>query len=214
MKFLDVELGLFPTGHEYLLEIFPNYDYHNPYEPDRLDYSRADNIVGYQQRAFMVYWALCKCGRTGRVGLDIGSGGIMTPYCLSTDKTVSGIHPTYGGEYAHSQLKLEGEDLSLIGEGTIPLIIGNHIMEHLKGNVVDVLNEQWIPKLEPGGMIAQIIPDNRYVDVLSIDKSHKQAWTPKEFELKVIRKLKDVELVEIDTLKNRFSFDVILVKKG
>lgn len=203
----------FPTGHEYLLEFFEDYDYRKPRQEGKLDYRNPDNWVGYQQRAFLVWWALECCGKIGKVGIDIGSAAIQTPYCLSTDKFMAGEHPVYGGEYSNSQLKLSGEDLSLIGDGTIPLITGNHILEHLPGDLVKILNEQWIPKLSSGGVIAQIMPDGQFVNILAIDSDHKQSYTANDFEFYVLRKLKNVEVIEFNTLDNHFSFNLVVRKK-
>ena len=45
--------------HEYLFEYFDDYDYHNPkVESERLDMRHPQNIVGFVQRAFVVYWAI------------------------------------------------------------------------------------------------------------------------------------------------------------
>ncbi|MFA5036684.1 MAG: hypothetical protein WC479_05860 [Candidatus Izemoplasmatales bacterium] len=204
----------FPTGHEYLLPMYPDYDYRTPSQSGRHDYRSPDNWVGYQQRAFMVWWAIERCGKTGKVGLDIGSYGIMTPYCLSTDKFMTTAHPDYNGGECVPQLKMSGEDMSIIGDGTIPLIIGNHVLEHLEGDVTQILRQQWLPKLEKGGIIAQVIPDNAYGDVLKMDASHKQAWSAQDFELEVLRPLRDlVEVIEFDTFSNNFSFNIVVRKK-
>ena len=210
----DAPASFFPSGHEYLLPMFPEYDYLRPHEPEKMDYARPDNQVGYQQRCFIVKWAIEQCGRTGKVGLDIGSYGIMTPYCLSTDKFMTESHPDYNGGSCIPQLKISGEDLSIIGNGTIPLIVGNHVFEHLTGDVVKLLREQWLPKLCVGGVIAQVIPDNYYCDVMSMDSSHKQCWTAKEFEQLVLGQILDVsEVVSFNRLRNNFSFEFVVRKK-
>ena len=214
-KLSEIRNSWYPTGHDYLLDYFEDYDYRRCKDPSRLDYRLPDNWVGYQQRAFMVWYALEYCGKTGKVGLDIGSGGVFTPYCLSTDKYIADSHPDYGGAACIPQLKISGEDFSIIGEGKIPLILGNHVFEHLEGDAVKLLMEEWAPKLEQGGIIAQIVPDNAFCDVMAMDKSHKHAWSADTFFDEVLYNidLDVLDIVSFNKLQNNFSFEFVLRKK-
>ena len=211
-KLSEIKNSWYPTGHDYILDYFEDYDYRKCREPWRLDYSRADNWVGYQQRAFVIWWALERCAKMGEVGLDIGSAGVFTPYCLSTDKYMTYNHPDYGGQCV-PQLLLSGEDLSIIGDNTIPLLVGNHVFEHLDGDPVEIL-KQWATKLKHHGVIAQIVPDATYCDIFTMDKSHKHSWTAPQFKEQVLDKVVDVlDIMEFATLDNKFSFNFVVRKK-
>jgi SAM-dependent methyltransferase len=200
------------TGYEYLLEYFPDYDYRRPFQPDRLIYSRPDNITGHQQRAFNVWWALERCGRTGGVGLELGSGGVHTPWCLSTDAYATDVHPVYGGACkphmalsAHQRLPFEDNSFSLA--------LANHVVEHLPGDVIPILRD-WLRVLKQGGVLGVILPDQTFLDVLAIDKDHKHAWTAAQFAEQVLVPLNDIAVLsEFDTLKNNFSYEAVLVKR-
>jgi len=212
-KIMNIPASTFPTTFEELLQWFPEYDYAHPLEPEKMDYRRPDNLTGYQQRCFIVKWAIEQCGRTGNVGLDIGSFGVHTPYCLSTDKFSTEHHPDYRGGQCIPQLKLSGEDLSLIGDATIPLITGNHVMEHLSGDLVTILRH-WHTKLIPGGIVAQVIPDNAYSDVFAMDPTHTHNYSSSEFKEFILEEVKDIyDIVEFDSFDNHFSFNVVLKKK-
>lgn len=201
------------TGYEYLLEHFPDYDYRRARQPERLDYSRPDNVTGHQQRAFNVWWAIEECWKKGAEGLEIGSGGVHTPWCLSTDAYDTDAHPVYGGG-CHPHRVIRGEDLSELGDETFRLILANHVVEHLPGDVGGILRHHWLRVLEPGGVIAVVLPDQHYVDVLAIDRDHKHAWTAPEFRSQVLEPLQDLaEIVEFDTLNNRFSYQAVMRKR-
>lgn len=199
------------TGYEYLLEHFPEYDYRRPLQPERVVYQRPDNITGHQQRAFNVWWAVERCGKTGGIGLELGSGGVHTPWCLSTDAYATDDHPVYGGSCkphmavsAHSRLPFEDNSFSLV--------LANHVVEHLPGDVPAILRD-WVRVLKPGGVMGMILPDQAHGDVLAMDRDHKHAWTANQF-LGLVGHVHDVATVhEHDSLANNFSFNTVLVKR-
>lgn len=199
------------TGYEYLLEFFPDYDYRRPHQPERLIFSRPDNITGHQQRAFNVWWSIEKCWKTGSLGLELGSGGVHTPWCLSTDTYATENHPIYGGPCrphmilpAHQRLPFEDNSFSLI--------LANHVVEHLPGDVTPILQD-WLRVLKSGGVMGLILPDQSFVDVLAIDKDHKHAWTAEQFRQEISPLLQVAELTEFNGLRNNFSFEIVMVKR-
>ncbi len=200
------------TGYEYLREYFPDYDYRRPVYPVRVDFSRSDNITGHQQRAFNVWWAIEQCWKTGSVGLELGSGGVHTPWCLSTDAYLTDNHPVYGGA-CKPHMALSAHERLPFNDGSFSLVLANHVVEHMPGDVPAILRD-WLRVIKPGGVLGVILPDQQYVDVLAIDKDHKQAWTAQQFRDQVCAPLADVaDLVEFDTLKNKFSYEAVLRKR-
>lgn len=200
------------TGYEYLLDYFPEYDYRRPNQPERLDYSRPDNITEYQQRTFNVWWAIQQCGKTGNVGLEIGSGGKHTPWCLSTDLYSTDSHPIYGSA-CHPHMIVDGAKTLPFKSEIFSLVLANHVVEHLEGDTKKILRE-WLRVLKPNGVIAAVLPDQQYNDVLAIDRDHKHAWTANEFLNDIIKPLQDSVIIEeFDTLQNKFSYEIVLRKR-
>jgi len=187
-----------------ILKFFPGFDYHHCMEPERIDYRRPDNIAGYQQRAFMVYWAIEWCGKKNEPGIEFGSGGCFEPYVINTD-----MRPG-----SHMQINCEShEDLKQFKNGEFNLILTNHVMEHLSSDIERLFRGEWLRILKPGGIIAGVVPDAQYGDVMSYDPDHKQCWTAHEFRA-LLEKMGDVlELIEIDTFNNHFSFNFVTKKR-
>jgi len=80
--------------------------------------------------------------------------------------------------------------------------------------LVDVMRTQWLRVLRPGGHLAIVVPDNGSFDVLGCDSDHRHAWNPAQFKEGILDRLADVcDVVELDTLKNKFSFNVLLRKR-
>lgn len=199
------------TGYEYLLEHFPDYDYRRPNQPERRDFSRPDNITGHQQRAFNVWWAIEQCWKTGGVGLELGSGGVHTPWCLSTDAYATSDHPVYGGA-CRPHMALSAHQRLPFEDGSFSLVLANHVVEHLPGDVPSILRD-WLRVLKSGGVLAVVLPDQTFVDVLAIDKDHKHAWTAEQFGHLLAQFLDVAAIVEFNHFDNKFSFEAVMRKR-
>jgi hypothetical protein len=201
--------------------LFPGFDYHAPLPGTVLDMRDPKNQVGHQQRAFSVWWAHALCGPLD-LGLDVGSPRGLTPHCMHIDLHGTGKpHPFYGGGAYVSDLIADAADLSaLLPPSTFPLVMSNHSLEHIPApgdaGIAGVL-AGWLALLRPGGVLAMIVPDNDHFDVMASDRDHKHAWGAKDFGARVLEPLRTScapELVEYDTLRNHFSFNVVLRRRA
>jgi hypothetical protein len=203
-----------PDVHGAVCDYFPDFDYRNCVGDRSVlcDMRNPKNMVGHQQRAVTIFWAIEMCGPTD-LGLDIGSHRGLTPFCIHVDRYYDGknAHPVYGGvisaDVVADGTKLEG----LFPPNTFPYIASNHSLEHMANDVVPVV-QSWIDLLRPGGILAMVVPDNDYWDVMSSDSDHKNAWGHTDFHRRVLDFVRGAEVVEYDTLDNHYSFNVILRK--
>lgn len=206
---------------------FPDFDYRNPSPEMRAlcDMRRPDNVVGYQQRAVTCYWAVQKCAAND-LGLDLGSPRGLTPYCMHVDVFGDGrVHPFYGGGRYLADVVADAGDPAALSRifpaDAFPYIASNHSLEHMPAAGDDgivILLRAWMKLLRKDGILAMVVPDNDHWDVMASDKDHKHAWGASNFRQRVLNKLLEhdsswIELVEFDTLKNYFSFDVILKRR-
>lgn len=80
--------------------------------------------------------------------------------------------------------------------------------------VVRMLREEWIRVLRPGGVLAMVVPDRAFSDVLAVDGDHRHAWDHSDFDARILRHLLDlVEIEEWNTFQNKFSFNVVLRRR-
>jgi hypothetical protein len=228
------------TGHEYLLEHFPDYDYRKPVDPNRLDIRKGKvNIVGFWQRAVNVWWAIEKCGKTGDVGLEFGSAGVKTPWSVNTDvrtglrshyppnvpvdqRAITQGHMRVSGDRREGVFQRHdsvcGDTSEVLGTGvfrdnSFSLITANHVLEHMAGDPVELLVE-WSRLLMSGGIMALVLPDQQWLDVMSCDPDHQHAWTESEF-LAIAKRVPGMDVIEHTgaTQINYHSFATILRKK-
>jgi SAM-dependent methyltransferase len=209
-----------------LLDFFEDYDYRRCKCPERLDYRRADHIVGYQQRAFVLTWALDSL-RAGYVGIELG-GQAFTPGCIDVDRYAGEGTGRSDGQNPHIQA--DACDLSLLRSGKWGNVISSHVLEHVDDPYRAVAEA--LRLMAPGRYFAMIVPDAAMGPWNYPDERHVTAFTseghlvPYEAEQvghpqRVLR-LRDFaaevcarfpcRLIEMDTLNNHFSMNLVLQK--
>lgn len=117
----------------------------------------------------------------------------------------------FDGLYSPYPPNVHAGAISPFCSGSFPLVIANHVAEHMQGDFAYVLRMQWLRVLEIGGYCAMVIPDHQHHNVFDMDKSHVHGWSPATFASEVLTKIQDItEVVEFDTLANHWSFNVVL----
>jgi SAM-dependent methyltransferase len=207
--------------HFQVQEYFPDFDYKKP-KGDRAvlcDFRNPGNMVGHQQRAFSVYWALKKCSPTD-LGLDIGSPKGLTPYCIHVDLFGDGqVHPYYGGGPYFSDVVGDAGKEMPFPKGGFPYITSNHSLEHMGpagDDAAIAVLERWVGLLRPDGILAAILPDNDLWDTMAGDKDHKHAWGHSDFSARILGRVMDstkCDLIAYNELDNNFSFDFVIQKR-
>ena len=196
------------TGYEYLLEYFEDYDYRKPKFPkEQLSYRHPKNLVGHQQRTFIIFHCIEMYKRLeGKcLGLEPGAGQAPSPWCVSMDYYCGDNHPVYGGSY-QPNVKARGEVLPFKNE-VFDFIVSHHSLEHMRDTEKTL--REWLRVLKNGGRIAIVMPDKRYGPFG--DSSHVSECTPQEFG-NVLKRIKTINIIEMDSLKNHFSFNAVIEK--
>lgn len=187
------------------------WNYLKQYVPDwdcskiSTDYRDVNNVVGHQQRAFIIYWAVKEHQRTGGIGLEPGCGQVISPFCIGTDYYAGNQHPVYGGAY-WPHIRCLGEILPFKNE-TFDFIVSHHSLEHMR-DIISTIKE-WLRVLKKGGKIVIVTPDSRYGPFG--DTSHISEVSPDEFEL-MLHLIPNIRILEQNTFKNNFSFNSVIEK--
>jgi len=195
-----------------ILENFKDYEYWNCVDKTRIDFSKANNLVGDQQEAFIIYHILRQLTEhkdTGMSGLDIGCGQNIHFSCLGINDYFGTNHKIYGGAY-NPQITSQAEDIhNKINPGTLSFIVASHILEHVDNPIVTFRN--WLKLLKKDGIIIFIMPDYNFEkSVVSWDPTHKTFWSPEDFEKNCIIPNQDIiKVEEFNSLKNKFSMNFV-----
>jgi len=196
-------------GEVYLEKYAPGLRYWEM-PKDKLDYRKPDNWVGYEQRAFIFYWALKAVEESrGGIGFEPGCGQAITPFCLGADKYAGPDHPEYGGAY-HPHIMIECDKPLPFEDSCFDFLVSHHSLEHMEDT--DWTLREWIRVVKPGGVLAIVMPDAKYP---TADKGHKCEWRAEDFKREILDPLVEEGLVEIfsyNSFLNFFSFDCVLVK--
>lgn len=198
---LDINLG-----NEHILKHFPNFEYWNCTEPERLDFFKP-NLVGDQQRAFILYHIIKEVEKNGEVGLNLGCGQIIDPFTLGIDKFCTDNHPIYGGRY-WPHLTADCEKLPF-NDSVFSFLVGMHIFEHMERPLETF--KEWIRILKPNGALILVMPDANYEDKEHPwDIDHKIFYTPEMFKDLILEPCKDLMKTEVfNSLGNNFSFNFV-----
>jgi len=200
---------------EDLLEYFPNYEYFNCTQPERINFALPNNLVGQQQESFITYHILQQLKNFKEVcmgGLDIGCGQNIHFASLGTDSYFGDNHPIYSGKYT-PHITSQAETIhEKINPESLGWIIASHILEHVNNPIVTFRN--WCKLLKKDGIVILLMPDFTFEkSVVAWDPSHKTFWTPQDFENNCIIPNQDlIKVEEFNTLNNSFSMNLIARK--
>lgn len=199
---IDINLG-----NDHILKHFPNFEYWNCTESERLDFFKADNLVGDQQRAFVLYHILKEVERTGEAGVSLGAGQVIESFTIGIDHYYGPKHPLYGGSY-YPHLTCKCEKLPF-NDNVFAFAVGSHIFEHMEKPFETF--KEWIRILKSNGALILIIPDAKFENPAQPwDFDHKMFYTPDMFKAKILNPCKDLIKTEVfDDLNNRFSFSYV-----
>jgi len=121
----------------------------------------------------------CSEGR----GIDVGCGHRKSSeICIGVDLVAGGDkgeHGVVAGQVSQADVQASGDDLHMFSNGELDFVVARHNLEHY----VDVLKTlgEWKRVLKSGGKLAVILPDDRFVDTIALDPTHKHVFTPDSF---------------------------------
>lgn len=221
--------------HQRVFPYFPQYRVDKMTPGACIDYTKIPNVVGDQQRAWMIDKCLMAFTESGGIpGVEFGSAGVQMPGALSTDIIGSGETPSYGGVVSGVHLKLDASKKLPFATGSFSFVMASHTIEHLECTMVPVsapdeekirtacrgleiipILREWIRILRPGGYLCLIFPDDGAAraggsSTFYHDKTHAHAWDAHAFYQNIMTPLFDViELIEYNSFGNRFSVSVL-----
>jgi len=140
-------------------------------------------------------------------GLDIGCGPTkISVETIGVDITGKG-EKNYKGDISQADITASGDDLPF-DTGGIDYIVARHNIEHYS-NPIKALRE-WNRVLKVGGKLGIATPDDRRLDGMKLDHTHKHSWNREGF--KDMLELCGFQVDEMGSSTNGWNFYVIASK--
>lgn len=191
---------------------------------ERRKMNRPDNTCGYQQRAFDFYWSI-RTLLAGGLTLGVGANPVAGPGVFGTDLFVKGETPhqgRYGIYETNPHMRMDGQEIYPFPDGVFQCVQSNHVIEHFDRPWAAI--SEMMRVVEPGGHVCLITPDMAYNDrpwptrgYKGIDPTHRYEFAADQFYEELYEHeawLPPFELVEFNTLDNRFSFNAVIKRTG
>lgn len=221
--------------HQRVFPYFPQYRIDKMTPGAGIDYWKVPNVVGDQQRAWMVDKCLMAFTESAGIpGIEFGSAGVQMPGALSTDIIGTGETPNYGGEIDGVHMKLDASKPLPFGSNSFSFVMASHVIEHLNCATVPVsasdeekieaacpgleiipILREWIRVLRHNGYLFLIFPDDggarsMGTSTFGHDRTHCHAFDAHGFyENIMVPLLNTIELLEYNSLNNHFSVSVV-----
>jgi ubiquinone/menaquinone biosynthesis C-methylase UbiE len=144
---------------------------------------------------------------TTGTGIDVGCGYRKThKNCIGVDIVAKGEKGQYGcvkDKSSCADICTSGDSLSMFKDGELDFVISRHNLEHY----VDVIKtlQEWDRVLKTGGILAMVLPDERSVDTIRLDLTHKHVFTP-ESVARYLDLMGGFEIVKNETVIQDWSF--------
>ncbi len=145
-------------------------------------------------------------------GIDVGCGSDkITPESIGVDIVGRGEIGRYGCEknkISNADIKASGDNLFMFENDSLDYIISRDNIEHYI-NFLKALNE-WYRILKKGGKIGIATPDDRVINSLKLDPTHKHVFTPDS--LTTALNLVGFKVIESGTTIKNWGFYIIAEK--
>jgi len=121
---------------------------------------------------------------TAGKGLDIGCGcEKVSPNCIGIDITPRGEKGKFGSQKSKisvADYTLSEDNLYIFKDNSFDFIVAKHNLEHYLNPEKTLM--EWKRVLKKGGKIGVVVPDDRYVDSIKLDPTHKVSFTLEKLE--------------------------------
>jgi len=118
-------------------------------------------------------------------GLDIGCGSRkISESVMGVDIIAKGEKGKYGnqkGMVSNADINTSGDKLKMFKDNSIDFIVAKHNLEHYDNPLNTLIEWGRVLKLE--GKLGVIVPDNRFVDSMNLDPTHKVSFTPESLRV-------------------------------
>jgi SAM-dependent methyltransferase len=116
-------------------------------------------------------------------GLDVGCGCAKTTLeAIGVDLIPKGELGRFGSQVLRpsaADVCASGDHMPMFADDSVDYVVARHNLEHYV-DVVKTLREWW-RVLKPGAPLILVLPDDEALDTISLDPTHKHAFTRESF---------------------------------
>ncbi len=88
-------------------------------------------------------------------------------------------------------------------DGELDFVVARHNLEHYVDPVKAL--QEWKRVLRPGGSLAVLVPDERALNTIALDPTHKHVFTPESLT-RMVNLIGGLRIVKVETVVSDWSF--------
>jgi SAM-dependent methyltransferase len=140
-------------------------------------------------------------------GIDVGCGYRKTTLeCIGVDIVPRGEPGRAGsvaGRPSAADICASGDALTMFQDGELDFVVARHNLEHYVDPVKAL--QEWKRVLRPGGALAVLVPDERALNTIALDPTHKHVFTPESLT-RLVKLIGGLRIVKVETVVADWSF--------
>lgn len=162
---------------------------------------KADDEANHPERLILLPY--CTEGK----GIDVGCGHRKThENCIGVDIVPKGEKGQYGcvkDKSSQADICSSGDNLSAFADKELDFVVSRHNLEHY----VDVIKTllEWKRVLKIGGTMAMVLPDERHLNTIQLDPTHKHVFTPESIA-RYLHLIGGFEILKNEAVIENWSF--------
>lgn len=148
-------------------------------------------------------------------GVDVGCGNRKThENCIGVDiipKGEKGLDGCVKDKESCADICTSGDDLNMFMDNELDFVVSRHNLEHY----VDIIKtiSEWKRVLKDGGILAMVLPDERYIDTISLDPTHKHVFTPESI-IRYLDVIGGFNVIKTEVVVEKWSFVCVAIKNS
>jgi ubiquinone/menaquinone biosynthesis C-methylase UbiE len=151
---------------------------------------------------------------TSGKGIDVGCGHRKShENCIGVDILAKGSLGEIGcirGKEIQADICASGDNLYMFKDGELDFVVSRHNLEHYVDPIKTL--KEWSRVLKKGGILATILPDERKLNTIKLDSTHKHVFTPESYN-SILELIGGFEIIKTEEVIPNWSFISVARKK-
>lgn len=165
------------------------------------DKKRLEAELNHPERLAVLPY--CRSGK----GIDVGCGHRKShENCIGVDILAKGSVGEIGcvkGKQIQADICASGDHLDMFKDEELDFVVSRHNLEHYVDTIKTL--REWSRVLKKGGILATVLPDDRKLDTIKLDPTHKHVFTPESFN-SILELIGGFEIIKTEVVIPDWSF--------